>query len=535
MSTTSINLTKSLTIPQSPNQALASQEGTLLGQNHFDPRFLGHGATSIRSKSSLNEECGIFGIWGHPHANRVTYFGLHSLQHRGQEGAGITTANAQGQFYNFRGKGLLSQVFQRDEDLEALEGNRAIGHVRYSTAGSASAINNVQPFLFTFEDQSISLAHNGNLTNAKSLRRELEKEGAVFHSSSDSEVLIHLIRRAGQAQFEDSLKAALNRLHGGFNYVLLRDHALIGITDPFSFRPLALGQMKNGAYVLASETCALHVVGAQFVLNIPAGHYVTIDDQGYRLTAYTHKTQVAIESMEFVYFARPDSDIAGINVHNARKAMGRRLALEHPTPGADMVIGVPNSSLSAASGYAEASGLPLEMGLVKNQYVARTFIEPTQELREQGVRKKLSAVIGVVKDKSVVLVDDSIVRGTTSKRIVALLLEAGAKAVHLRISSPPLRFPSFYGIDMSTSSELLAANMTVKQMEAYLGCQSLGFLSVQGLIQAIGLNFDGPNGGLCTDVFTGHYPSPIADYEPGLLAGLTEIQKRVLRGDNVDD
>lgn len=489
----------------------------------------------IVHERSLNEECGIFGIWGHPQANQLTYFGLHSLQHRGQEGAGITTASDKNGFCNFRGKGLLSQVFKNDEDLVRLVGDRAIGHVRYSTSGSASSLNNIQPFLFKFHDQTISLAHNGNLTNARSLRKELEEQGAVFHSSSDSEVLVHLIRHSHLATFEAKLKSALNRLHGGFNYVLLTDNCLIGITDPFSFRPLALGKMKNGAYVLASETCALHSIGAIFEMNIPAGHYVVIDNSGYQLYSYTTHTQVAIESMEYIYFARPDSDIAGVNVHSARKKMGEILAQEAPCPQADIVIGVPNSSLSAASGYAEAAGLPFEMGLVKNQYVARTFIEPTQELREQGVRKKLSAVIGVVKDRSIVLVDDSIVRGTTSKRIVKILKEAGAKEVHVRISSPPLRFPSFYGIDMSTSSELLAASRTIQEMVEYLQCDSLGFMSVDGLIEAIGLNYDAPYNGLCVDVFTGDYPSPLGDYREGFEASLTEIQKQILKGENVDE
>lgn len=496
--------------------------------------FIETGPTHDEEIKSLHEECGIFGIWGHPEANHVTYFGLHSLQHRGQEGAGITTASKEEGFYNYRGKGLLSLVFRDERHLAELRGNRAIGHVRYSTSGSASSFN-IQPFLFHFQDQTISLAHNGNLTNAKMLRRELENQGAIFTSSSDSEILVHFIRRSGLASFEERLESALNRLHGGFNYVILTDDCLLGVTDPFSFRPLALGKMKNGAYVLASETCALHSVGAAFILNLPAGHYIVINDEGYRLQAYTTHTQVAIESMEYVYFARPDSDIAGVNVHYARKRMGALLAKEQPCPQADMVISVPNSSLSAASGYAEASGLPFEMGLVKNQYVARTFIEPTQALREQGVRKKLSVVVGVVKDKSVVLVDDSIVRGTVSKRIVKLLKQAGAKQVHLRIASPPLRFPSFYGIDMSTSGELLAANYTIKQMQQYLHCDSLAFLSVDSLIEAIGLAYDAPYKGLCVGVFTGDYPSHLADYLPGFEAGLTDIQKRILRGENVDE
>ncbi|WP_124057691.1 amidophosphoribosyltransferase [Vaginisenegalia massiliensis] len=485
-------------------------------------------------KKSLNEECGVFGVWNHPEANTVTYFGLHALQHRGQEGAGITTATAT-EFKNYRGHGLLNSVFKNPENLANLTGNRAIGHVRYSTSGATNSLVNVQPFMFHFYDQDISLAHNGNLTNAKTLRRHLEKEGAVFQSSSDSEVLVHLIRHSSALDFHGKLEDALRQLRGGFNYVILTNDELIGVVDPNSFRPLVLGQMRSGAYVISSETCALHSIGAEFVRNIHAGHYVSITDEGYTLHQYSAKTQVALESMEYIYFARPDSDIAGINVHSARKSLGRKLAQERPCPQADMVIGVPNSSLSAASGYAEESGLPYEMGLVKNQYVARTFIEPTQELREQGVRKKLSAVVGVVKDKSIVLVDDSIVRGTTSRRLIKLLREAGAREIHLRISSPPLRFPNFYGIDMSTSSELLAANMTVPEMRDYLGCDSLGFMTVDGLVEAIGTQFDAPHKGLCVDAFTGDYPAPLCDYQERFEEQLTDIQRRVLRGENVDE
>lgn len=484
---------------------------------------------------TLNEECGVFGVWNHPQANRVAFFGLHALQHRGQAGAGITCGDKNG-LRNFRGIGLLSQVFDNPIDLESLEGDRSIGHVRYATNGNHDNLNNFQPFLFHFYDQDIALAHNGNITNAKSLRKELEVAGAVFNSSSDSEVLVHLIRHSKEKSFYEKLEDSLRKIQGGFNYVVLTKEALIGAVDPNSFRPLVIGKMKNGAYILTSETCALHVVGAEFVQNIHAGHYAIINDDGIDIRPYTNETMVAIEAMEYIYFARPDSDIASINVHSARKAMGRQLAIEKPSPASvDMVIGVPNSSLSAATGYAEQSGIPYEMGLVKNQYVARTFIEPTQELREQGVRKKLSAVVGVVEGKSIVLVDDSIVRGTTMKRLILLLREAGAREVHVRISSPPFRFPNYYGIDMSTSSELLAANFTIKEMCTYLGSDSLEFLSVDGTIKSIGVNFDAPHKGLCISAFTGEYPAPLGDYKTGLELQLTDIQKRILRGENVDE
>ena len=480
----------------------------------------------------LNEECGVFGIWGHPEASNVTYFGLHSLQHRGQEGGGIVS-NDKEVLRGHRDLGLISEVFRDKKKLENLVGSSAIGHVRYATSGSNN-IQNIQPFLFHFYDMSVGICRNGNLINAKTLRRELEQDGAIFHSSSDTEVLIHLIRRSKEKGFKAQLKDALCKIKGGFTYLVLTKDTMYGAVDPNSLRPLAIGKMKNGAYVAASETCAIDVVGAEFVCNVGAGELVIIDDKGIRIEKYTEDTKVAIAAMEYVYFARPDSNIAGVNVHTARKTTGRRLAVEQPAPDADMVIGVPNSSLSAASGYAEESGLPYEMGLIKNQYVARTFIQPTQELREQGVRMKLSAVKGVVSGKSIVLVDDSIVRGTTSKRIVQLLKEAGAREVHVRISAPPLIFPSFYGIDISTTEELIAANKTQDEICEIIGADSLGYLSEDGLIESIGLDYDAPYTGLCMDCFNGDYSAGLYDYEEDYLKSMTNIQKKFLqeRGKN---
>lgn len=480
----------------------------------------------------LNEECGVFGIWGHPEASNVTYFGLHSLQHRGQEGGGIVSNDKQ-VLRGYRDLGLISEVFRDKKKLEKLLGSSAIGHVRYATSGSNN-IQNIQPFLFHFYDMSVGICHNGNLINAKTLRRELEQDGAIFHSSSDTEVLIHLIRRSKEQGFKAQLKDSLRQIKGGFTYLVMTKDTMYGAVDPNSLRPLAIGKMKNGAYVAASETCAIDVVGAEFVCNVGAGELVIIDDKGIRIEKYTEDTKVAIAAMEYVYFARPDSNIAGVNVHTARKRTGRRLAIEQPAPNADMVIGVPNSSLSAASGYAEESGLPYEMGLIKNQYVARTFIQPTQELREQGVRMKLSAVKGVVSGKSIVLVDDSIVRGTTSKRIVQLLKEAGAREVHVRISAPPLIFPSFYGIDISTTEELIAANKTQDEICKIIGADSLGYLSEEGLIESIGLDYDAPYNGLCMDCFNGDYSAGLYDYEEDYLKSMTDIQKKFLqeRGKN---
>lgn len=468
---------------------------------------------------SLNEECGLFGIWGHPQASQVTYFGLHSLQHRGQEGAGILS-NDKGKLLRYRNLGLVSEVFKNPADLDQLTGRGAIGHVRYATAGGTS-INNVQPFCFDFYDMQLGLAHNGNLTNAHSLRRALEQEGAIFNSSSDTEILVHLIRRSHQEQFLDKVKEALNQVKGGFAYLLMTKDKLIAALDPNGFRPLSIGKMKNGSWVVASETCAFEVVGAQWVRDIHPGEIVMIDDSGITYDTYTEDTQLAICSMEYVYFARPDSVIYGVNVHAARKEMGRQLAREISIE-ADIVVGVPNSSLSAASGHAEESGLPYEMGLIKNQYTQRTFIQPTQELREQGVRMKLSAVSSIVRGKRVVMVDDSIVRGTTSRRIVQLLRDAGASEVHVIIASPPLKYPCFFGIDIQSRQELIAANHTVEEICDIIQADSLHFLSIKGLIDAIGLDTQAPNGGLCVAYFDGNYPTALYDYEKRYLESLHE-------------
>ncbi|WP_438830989.1 amidophosphoribosyltransferase [Streptococcus pluranimalium] len=468
---------------------------------------------------SLNEECGVFGIWGHPQASQVTYFGLHSLQHRGQEGAGIVS-NDNGTLKGHRDTGLLSAVFKNPADLEGLTGNAAIGHVRYATAGSAD-IRNIQPFLYKFHDGQFALCHNGNLTNAISLRKELEKQGAIFNASSDTEILMHLIRRSHNPSFMGKVKEALSTVKGGFAYLLLTEDRLIAALDPNAFRPLSIGQMQNGAWVISSETCAFEVVGAKWVRDVEPGEVIIIDDEGIHYDTYTDDTQLAICSMEYVYFARPDSTIRGVNVHTARKNMGKRLAQEFKYE-ADIVVGVPNSSLSAAMGFAEESGLPNEMGLVKNQYTQRTFIQPTQKLREQGVRMKLSAVSGVVKDKRVVMIDDSIVRGTTSRRIVQLLREAGAKEVHVAIGSPELKYPCFYGIDIQTRRELISANHSADEVCDIIGADSLTYLSLDGMIESIGLETNAPNGGLCVAYFDGEYPTPLYDYEEEYLRSLEE-------------
>lgn len=475
----------------------------------------------------INEECGVFGIWNHTDASKLTYFGLHSLQHRGQEGAGIISSDGEN-LYSYRNIGLVSEVFKNKEIISDLKGNIAIGHVRYATAGDNS-IRNVQPFLFDFYDMSVGICHNGNLINAKSLRNELEKQGAIFHSSSDTEVLIHLIRRSKKNSFEEQLKESLTKIKGGFTYLIMLKDTLYGAVDRNSLRPLVIGKTKNGAFVMASETCAIDTIGADFVCNVKAGQLAVINKDGLKIENYIEPDRISIAAMEYVYFARPDSNIAGVNVHTARKRTGMTLAKECPAPNSDIVVGVPNSSLSAASGYAEASGLPYEMGLIKNQYIARTFIQPTQELREQGVRMKLSAVKGVVSGKKVVMVDDSIVRGTTCRRIVKLLKEAGALEVHVRIASPPFVFPSFYGIDISKTEELIAANKSLEEIREMIGADSLGYLSEKGLIDSIGLKFDEPYNGLCMDCFNGDYSAGLYDYEEDFLNSMTDIQREFLK------
>lgn len=459
---------------------------------------------------SLNEECGVFGVWGAENANYLTYLGLHSLQHRGQEGAGIVANDGQ-KLRIYRNLGLLTQVFSKPEYLNGLVGKSAIGHVRYSTAGE-NKIENVQPLLFDFTDDQIALAHNGNLTNAITLKQELEAKGHIFKSSSDSEVLVHLIKCSKAPTFREKIIEALNKIQGGFAYILLTKDSMVLALDSHGFRPLSIGKLENGGYVVASETCALDAVGATLVRNVQPGELITISDQGMKIDHWTTETKLAICSMEFIYFARPDSDILGVNVHSARKRMGANLAKESPAPG-DIVVGVPNSSLSAASGYAEASGLPYEMGLIKNQYMGREFIQPTKELREKSVRQKLAAVKGVVRGKRVILVDDSIVRGTTCAYIVQLLKDAGATEVHLRIASPRFMHPCFYGIDIQEKSELIAAHKSIDEMNEMFGSDSLKFLSEDGLINAIGLKEDAPYSGLDMSYFNGDYPTYLYDYE----------------------
>lgn len=446
----------------------------------------------------LNEECGIFGVWGHPDAAQLTYYGLHSLQHRGQEGTGIVVSDGK-TLKGVKGEGLVAEIFT-SEVMKELAGNASIGHVRYATAGGGG-YENVQPLLFHSQTGSLALAHNGNLVNVNSLKHQLEAQGSIFQTSSDTEVLAHLMKRSGFTDSKDRAKNALSMLKGAYAYLILTETELMVALDPHGLRPLSLGSLGD-AYVVASETCAFDVVGAEYIRDIMPGELLIINDKGIFSEQFAVSTTKAICMMEYIYFSRPDSNIQGVNVHTARKNLGKRLAIEAPIE-ADVVTGVPDSSISAAIGFAEASGIPYEMGLIKNRYVGRTFIQPSQSLREQGVKMKLSPVRGVVEGKRVIMVDDSIVRGTTSRRIVTMLKEAGATEVHVVISSPPIKNPCFYGIDTSTTEELIASDKSVEEIRQLIGADSLTFLSLEGMVEAIGKNE------FCLGCFTGNYPTEI--------------------------
>jgi len=446
----------------------------------------------------LNEECGIFGIWGHEHAVQMTYYGLHSLQHRGQEGTGIVVKNDQ-HLVIHKGIGLLNDVFTK-EKVKELVGNAAIGHVRYSTSGG-TGYENVQPLLFHSHTGSLAIAHNGNLLNADQLKLSLEKQGSIFQTNSDTEVLAHLIKRSVKTNcLVEKVKAALNELVGAYALLLLTENQMIVALDPKGFHPLALGRFGE-SYVVASETCAFDLIGASHVRDIEPGELLVISDVGVEVERFAPKESEAFCAMEYVYFSRPDSILSGVTVHTARKEMGKILAQEAPVD-ADIVVAVPDSGISAAIGYAEATNIPYEMGLIKNRYVGRTFIQPSQELREQGVKMKLAPVRGIVQGKRVVLIDDSLVRGTTSRRIVRMLFEAGAKEVHLRISSPVIQHPCYYGVDFSTREELIAHRYSLEQICQEVGATSLAYLSQSGLVKAIGRK----NDGYCLACFNGDYP-----------------------------
>jgi amidophosphoribosyltransferase len=461
----------------------------------------------------LHEECGVFGIWGVPDAAAVTALGLHALQHRGQEATGITSFDGN-RFHSHRGLGLVGDNFGDARIIASLPGAVAIGHNRYATTGD-TVLRNVQPLYADFEFGGFAVAHNGNLTNAAGLRRALVRRGCLFQSSMDSEVFVHLIAISLYSTVVDRLIDALKQVVGAYSLVALSNEALLGVRDPQGVRPLILGRIPGhpgvGGWVLASETCALDIVGAEFVRDVEPGEIVVINDQGVRSIRPFSQSQGRFCVFEYVYFARPDSVMEGTPVYQARKKIGEVLA-EESSVVADVVVPVPDSGVPSAMGFAQASGIPFELGIIRNHYVGRTFIEPTDSIRNLGVKLKHSANKSVLEGKRVVLVDDSIVRGTTSRKIVEMVRAAGAAEVHMRISSPPTTHSCFYGIDTPERGKLLAARHDVEEMARLIGADSLAFISIEGLYRALGkAGRDPARPHYCDACFTGEYPIPLGD------------------------
>jgi amidophosphoribosyltransferase len=461
------------------------------------------------------EACGLFGIHGHPDASKLTYFGLYALQHRGQESAGIAVCQDK-TIVGHKGMGLVPDVFEMHH-LEELRGLSAVGHVRYSTTGS-SILGNAQPFFVRHQHRSYALAHNGNLVNAHILKDELERSGSIFQTTMDSEVFLHLFVKNLKHGFEGALVETAKRLQGAFSFVLLTSEGeVVGIKDPNGFRPLCLGRL-NGSYVLASETCALDLVEAEFVRELDPGEIVIIGEKGVKsIQTQPEGTKRTFCIFEFIYFARPDSTFFGKNVYLTRKAHGRQLAKEAPAE-ADFVMPFPDSGTYAALGFSEASGIPFEMGMIRNHYIGRTFIQPTQSMRDFGVRVKLNPVKELLKGKDIVIIEDSIIRGTTVKTRVKSLRALGVRHVHLRVSGPPHRFPCHYGIDFSTKGELIAARMSVDGLCKHLGLDSLAYLSLPGLLKSTGVEH--PENHFCKACFDGCYP---VDFDGALSKNCMEM------------
>ncbi len=456
----------------------------------------------------LREECGVFGIFGHDDAAAITALGLHALQHRGQEAAGIVCCDGQ-RFHSERRLGLVGDHFSNTDTIARLPGRSAIGHVRYATTG-ATVFRNVQPLFAELDGGGFAVAHNGNLTNGLTVRRELIRDGAICQSTSDTEVILHLVARSRKARFIERFIDALRQLEGAYSFVGLTNGKLVGARDPLGIRPLVLGEL-NGHYILCSETCALDIIGARFIRDVENGEVVVISEAGVESLRPFPRQVPRPCIFEYIYFSRPDSVVHGRSVYDVRKKMGAELARESPAE-ADVVVPVPDSGVPAALGFAQTSGIPFELGIVRNHYVGRTFIQPSQSVREIGVRLKHSANRGVVAGKSIVLLDDSIVRGTTSVKIVQMMRDAGAREVHFRISSPPITHPDYYGIDTPDRDKLLAANMDLEAMRTYIGADSLAFLSVDGIYRAMGYSRRDPVRPQFSDhCFTGDYPTRLSD------------------------
>ena len=461
----------------------------------------------------LREECGIFGVTGVSDAANFVALGLHALQHRGQEAAGIVTHDAEIGFSNARRFGLVRDNFTNEAVMATLPGSLGIGHVRYSTAGSkgATQIRDVQPFFGEFSMGGAAIAHNGNITNAEALRRELIDRGSIFQSSSDSECIIHLMARSLQKSIPERMKDALRRVEGAFSVVAMTRTKLIGVRDPLGVRPLVLGQLEGG-WALASETCALDIIGAEFIREIDPGEMVVIENNAVTSHRPFEQKRPRFCIFEHVYFSRPDSTLGGRSIYETRSAIGAELAKEAPVE-ADLVCPVPDSGTPAAIGYSRESGIPYAMGIIRNQYMGRTFIEPTEQIRNMGVRLKLNVNRALIRGKRVILVDDSVVRGTTSRKIKEMILDAGAAEVHFRIASPPTAWPCFYGVDTPKREKLLAATMSEDEMREHLGVDSLKFISLDGLYRAVGeaKGRDPKSPQYCDACFSGEYPVEPAD------------------------
>lgn len=464
---------------------------------------------------TLHEECGVFGVHKVKDASRLTYYGLHSLQHRGQEACGIATSNGEN-IICVKHPGLVSETFN-SENIESMPGTNSVGHVRYSTAGD-NILENIQPMMVRAHQGEFAVVHNGQIVNGLELRNELETDGAIFQGTSDTEIICHLIQR-GEGRFIDKLMQAVSRLEGAFSIIVMTKNTMYAVRDKYGMRPLAIAKLEDG-YVISSETCAFEIVNAQFIKYVEPGEVIKLGKNGYEELRYAAPAEKKICAMEYIYFARPDSDIDYKNVHAVRKLSGKMLARRDKVE-ADMVVGVPDSSLSAAMGYAEEAQIPYEMGLIKNRYVGRTFIQPTQAERDRGVKMKLSAVKSIVEGKRIILIDDSIVRGTTIKRIVHLLKDAGAKEVHLRIASAQIISPCFYGVDMKTVEELISASHTKEEICEEVKADSLEFLTIPEMKEIFGE-------GICTSCFDGEYVTNLYSYSKC-------VNKKNLGGRNVKE
>ena len=458
-------------------------------------------------KNSWREECGVFGIWDHPEAARLTYLGLYAMQHRGQESAGIVSLE-KGQHISHKGLGLVGDVFQ-EPDLERLVGRAAVGHVRYSTTGQ-NLLTNAQPLTALLLNGPVALAHNGNIVNQNALRQDLRKTGSIFHGTNDTEILLHLLSKNPSNHLVTSIRESVRRIDGAFSFVLMSHDKLVAIRDTWGFRPLVLGRKprEDGGWsrVVASETCAFDLIGAEFEREVQPGEIFWVDKTGEHSEKFAESSRTAHCIFEHVYFSRPDSVVFGQSVYEARKSFGKQLALESPTE-ADVVIPVPDSGVAAALGYAAQSGLPFELGIIRNHYVGRTFIQPQQSIRDFGVKIKLNPQSAVLAGKKVIVIDDSLVRGTTSRKIVNLIRQAGAKEVHLRIASPPTTGPCYYGVDTPHKDQLIASRHSVSEIRDYVGADTLAYLSMEGLFKAV----QARQNQYCAACFDGRYPTPIEE------------------------